>query len=128
MVSKGRKESGFTLLELLVNIAIIGILSAIAIPAYTTFRTRAFDAAAKGDLRNAMFVLEDYFLQNDTYPPTVGDLVAAGFNQSKDVSFTKYDVRTKDGVLSVHMHIQHANTSNVWHADYPKEGNKIKLK
>ena len=48
-----RKNEGFTLIELMIVIAIIGILAAIAIPQFSAYRTRSYNAAAEADLRNA---------------------------------------------------------------------------
>lgn len=61
-------EEGFTLIELLVVIIILGILVAIAVPAYLSFRGSAQDAAAKANVRSAVPAAEGYYQGNaDTY-------------------------------------------------------------
>ncbi|MGH7557946.1 MAG: type IV pilin protein [Gemmatimonadota bacterium] len=62
-----RRNQGFTLIELLIVVVIIGILAAIAIPRFAGTKEKAFDAAAKSDLRNAMTAQEAYFADNQTY-------------------------------------------------------------
>lgn len=54
-------EQGFTLIELLVVIVILGILVAIAVPAYLSFRGNAQDAAAKSNVRSAIPAAEAWY-------------------------------------------------------------------
>jgi type IV pilus assembly protein PilA len=58
-------EKGFTLIELLVVILIIGILAAIAIPAFLNQRGKAYDANAKSDVKTAQTAVETYGTDND---------------------------------------------------------------
>ncbi len=73
-----RDSKGFTLIELLIVVVIIGILAAIAIPQFASTKEKAFDAAAKSDLRNLMTAEEAYFSDFQAYTDvTVGGGAAA---------------------------------------------------
>ena len=72
---RAESEKGFTLIELLVVILIIGILAAIAIPAFLNQRNKAYDSAAKSNLRTAATAEETYATDNNsTYTNNLSDL------------------------------------------------------
>ena len=85
-----KNEKGFTLIELMIVIAIIGILAAIAIPQFSAYRTRSYNAASQADLRNAATAQEAYFVDEQIYCDTTGTLIGAtyGLYMSENVTLT----------------------------------------
>jgi type IV pilus assembly protein PilA len=69
-------QEGFTLIELLVVILIIGILAAVAIPAFLNQKGKANDANVKSDIDTAQTAEETYFTSNQAYTPTAANLTA----------------------------------------------------
>lgn len=71
------KNRGFTLLELMIVVAIVAILSAIAIPTYRKYVLRAHRTDATRSLQDLASREENYYFNNNTYPSSLSSLGAA---------------------------------------------------
>lgn len=75
-----KQKKGFTLIELLIVIVIIGILAVIVVGLVATnSKNRANDARAKADLREIQTALEQYRIDNDSYPANLAALTAGNY-------------------------------------------------
>ena len=64
---RSNTRKGFTLVELLIVVVIIGILAAVAIPKFASTKEKAYLASMKSDLRNLATTQEGYFADNQAY-------------------------------------------------------------
>jgi type IV pilus assembly protein PilA len=71
---RAQSEKGFTLIELLVVILIIGILAAIALPAFLNQRGKAQDTEAKSSARTAQTAMETWYTDEQDYSATAAQL------------------------------------------------------
>ena len=77
--NRRRSESGFTLLELMIVMVVIGLLAAIAIPAYTTNIRHAREAVLKEDLHVLRQAIDSYTVDKQKAPQALDDLVQSGY-------------------------------------------------
>ncbi|MEE8268884.1 MAG: prepilin-type N-terminal cleavage/methylation domain-containing protein [Nitrospinaceae bacterium] len=106
-------EGGFTLLELLIVIAIIGILAAIAIPQFTQYKARSYDADAKANLHNIYLGCKAYWSDNGSVASCSAALAQGtsyGYLQSQNVSISAAPVLEVSFVSTA----QNTNSTNTY--------------
>ena len=93
--SMADKDEGFTLIEVLTVIAILGILAGIAVLSVSGIKDRGQEAACKSTVKTVQVAGEAYFAKNNSYATDMPALVAAGFLQAPAPSTDDYTYDAK---------------------------------
>lgn len=119
-MSKKKKDRAFTLIELLIVVAIIGILAAIAVPNFLNAQIRAKLARSVSDMKTLETALEMYRLDENDYPPCNKARVAGSGDNFHPNEIRFYRLTTPVAFLSSVPEDPFANTSNM--SDFQKWG------
>ena len=79
-------ESGFTLVELFVTVAILGVLLAFAVPAYLSFRGKAQSTAARSEVREVIPSANAYYVTNDNFTGMSSNALRSGYDSGLTIS------------------------------------------
>ena len=94
-----RDERGFTLVELMVVVMIIGVLVVIALPVFLGARTRAYDRAVQSDVRNAFAAEKAYYTDTLTYTTDPAEMTAI----EAAIVYVDGDTPLVTGVVYLHL-------------------------
>ena len=118
-----RRPNGFTLIELMITVAIIGILVAVAMPAYKNYIIRGKLVAGTNALASIRSQMEQYYQDNRTYatvsaPSIVAPCVANAVSSSSSISFNVNCFATADTPASASYTVRATGTGAVAGAEY----------
>lgn len=115
-----KHQQGYTLIELLIVIAIVSVLAAAALPQFYPFKTRAYDADAKSNLHNVYISCKGYWTFTSSNSPCLLSTVSNneyGFNKSAAVEVT-IESNLNNTEYDFYATSSHIWSSNIFVIDY----------
>ncbi len=114
---RGSNEKGFTLIELMIVIAIIGILAIIAIPKFLAYRTSGQNSAAQSAGKNFYNTAIVYFADPTSSDTTVTKAGAPSYISNPNIKVTGTGICCTGGVITVNMQFRHKKSTVTYTLD-----------